>query len=1427
MKILLISCVEKNQKNSLKFCFRKIIDLLFGSIDRNKNTASAHFKIVCDLLFEFNRKGFEKTFLEALHSNKNCWIFMEQINSTCVNQVSVHQFKVLLEISQNLWKENLPKGFYQAMLTLFVKFIALLSFGKNDLKEKTEILLRIISRMSQNFNLYYQQKLQKKNLRGEFFKSIVNIMNLNKEMLFAGEVTEFFKKIKLQFSKDVEKAEKTEIDSQNKSNMKTKSQVEKMFDFLVQNSEKCSFDCIVFEEYIVSVLVLLKGAKFEFSVNFVAQIQAKFLNTHKTPLFCANLALFHLKNSNYDSFLELVTDFTRTEKVQIPIFYSELKRDLTSAQDFIKIITMLKFWKADNYFDMSDIKLKIGEYLSLITCTLNFSLEYPSFKLGSQNELSANFAMLVSKMVKNPQNTSDLFCLLKICWQFLLNNKHTFHFDTFVFKIIQICVQAIDENSSQVKFSKSEIEHLTTEDQSERRELNILTILQKFEMNVNLNLNFNFDQIKQAQLKIFIKLILVIYNINFISKNLRNNLNSIGFEDNENNPTINMIKTSVNYLMLFIENDPNNVFNLLKSLLSQTADELISITINKTIAVSNPKILSRFFDLFIHTFQKLNSLKIPNRTLKICELLSVFLQKLEVSSNNTLTKLLSQLTTSSKLFTQLLTLSDGKFSNSLNTLTSLNQEIFAGKNGFILVFAIITHLTQSTQKISDPFISKFAFKLFKRVQKNESSNIDFSFFQLINTFAKLIYGLKHSLNDVLSFLDNSEKQTLHFLRCLDPQTLERVSGISCQLFLEVIQDKLFLKFNQATLIENDLKNELVEFFLFVILNQIGTKKSSSKKDKDSNSQDPLFTAIKVQFVKRVSDNFLLTVFVELNEKLKNTEIFLPVLTHFLDIILFKFEYAVFSKTIKKNFGLMLNIILNDIIFEMQFTNSQMKKSENKFIKKSLLILNIFAQKNPNLTFKILLKFPNFSQKWFGLIYSIEDISLQLEIYRFLAILSNSKDDLFLNIFNELTQNFLSFSQMNLPKISDDKNLTSNFLSTFLDFFTRLISNFGNMIEPFIKDVLLVSTEVLKVESNASNKIHQLLELMASFVDFRIGFKHIEESVEYAFGNNSLELFEIVSLFTQNTIHKIEFDTFAEKHGTIFSVIEKSINLIFSFTANEQKINALKKTWIEIFWQFAIKCNEIQLKQYFAVFQKNTFKKQNQKQFFLRRNFLMETFMTISEKLGPFSIALYGEIFEFCVEFLNEVNLQDSKKKSHKEKRSSTESDPVLTISTHSYVMKSIELLLKNDKNGFIDSFKFEQLIQPILTNYTNFRFELERPQLLEYFEKSVHPALANLLLLVNDEYKTKSTVLALLKMCLEEEKTSKLLAIVGIKKVVGTLGEGFLVLVNDVVLKLSNLANDVDADVAGEVREVIKLIEEMAGEDVKEMLEREDLNFEA
>ena len=77
------------------------------------------------------------------------------------------------------------------------------------------------------------------------------------------------------------------------------------------------------------------------------------------------------------------------------------------------------------------------------------------------------------------------------------------------------------------------------------------------------------------------------------------------------------------------------------------------------------------------------------------------------------------------------------------------------------------------------------------------------------------------------------------------------------------------------------------------------------------------------------------------------------------------------------------------------------------------------------------------------------------------------------------------------------------------------------------------------------------------------------------------------------------------------------------------------------------------------------------------------------------------------------------------------------VQLHGLVMTSLEALFLNDKAGFVDSIKFEQLVKPISSQISIHRI-CGSGDFIKYAESFIIPALSALFNLLEDEFMVKT-----------------------------------------------------------------------------------------
>ena len=174
----------------------------------------------------------------------------------------------------------------------------------------------------------------------------------------------------------------------------------------------------------------------------------------------------------------------------------------------------------------------------------------------------------------------------------------------------------------------------------------------------------------------------------------------------------------------------------------------------------------------------------------------------------------------------------------------------------------------------------------------------------------------------------------------------------------------------------------------------------------------------------------------------------------------------------------------------------------------------------------------------------------------------------------------------------------------------------------------------------------------------------------------------------------------------------------------------------------------------------------------------------------------------------------SRKPNQSKKRSFTEISPLQTLELDltKRILQTLQSCFRFDKDSFIDSVRFNKLINPIANQLDT----LHHPssEYSDFVKTFVKPTVIALFQLVHDDYKWKDFNYLILSK-LETKEASKKLAVLDILlELVETLRESVLVLINDIMHFLSNTLDDENLEVEKISKQIVLRLEEISGENI-------------
>lgn len=154
-----------------------------------------------------------------------------------------------------------------------------------------------------------------------------------------------------------------------------------------------------------------------------------------------------------------------------------------------------------------------------------------------------------------------------------------------------------------------------------------------------------------------------------------------------------------------------------------------------------------------------------------------------------------------------------------------------------------------------------------------------------------------------------------------------------------------------------------------------------------------------------------------------------------------------------------------------------------------------------------------------------------------------------------------------------------------------------------------------------------------------------------------------------------------------------------------------------------------------------------------------------------------------------------------------------------HVVECLDLCFKHDRNGFVDSTKYDGIMTPLIDQLDAVILQDEQEENLKsYTMEAVAPCLAHLASAVNNDVMWKPLVQNIFIKTRNTNPAVRLAALRSIELCFSTVGEDFLAVLPDSLPFLSELMEDEDPEVEGVTHRLIKYIEDVLGESVESYL---------
>jgi hypothetical protein len=1306
-------------------------------------------------------------------------------------------FEFLKLAACHLNPRSLQKGFWQTTIGLLGKLMGVLELKGDDRLLKVQILGETLVTLGKVFESFAKDKLGKATPKVDALLNVGRFLATNLAGLAKLDAAHFAKRAKSLLAAPIAVSKEDPVPRNS------------VLAVLVDLA--CSMiDKPAGPEFAATLL----SAFAEFGDDLVHPLLAKVAGlqpavSQKIDLK-ASLAKYHLRKSRFDEFVNLLT-LESPEKSSLPEMMGAIRTDFDNAPAIVRLTVILPAWFGSHSAILAGVRLTPTELFCSSVLLFDLSLAGKPVALQGLPDLAADFEAELARKTPDPKTLRTVFCILRASWDFLQATDGPSPTSEFALRLVRASLDHLKAHADGWKFKTFSLAE-TSVAESDGAMLVVQELRSRLGVSPKLEAQVQFCRIQGPVLKVSICEFLPDLDVG-----LPQFLQKWTFltsrqptEDDGGQPWAVPFKLVLRQAMFVAPKEPTKAFSAICR-----AFEVVGSALSK-LGTSDERqaSLARFTSLAIEILDELRGSSVQNKFLKWLELAVLLLSILDSAFGCQFAKAVDQLRTKQRLVFGLTTSAAAPASSLLGLFDRLLQGGQEAEDASLAGLAMAVHLAVSTESVPESVLGRLVFKTLVRPAHPEARK---SPVKIIGVLSKVHFGAGSNLSEMAADLTPAEKQATHFLRHQPPAKRLRASKILASLFSEFLADPSFLEALRAANEDIEEVAWASDFLLFLLLN----RSSEKRKGPSEPSASDVFVELESLVVRFCPLASLLACFGHAATHLQGKTIRMPFLSHLLGLLSRKLEQSGVASANRPSIDAFLSVLAGEVLADVTVETAPPESVEHRVARKSVAVIEELGRANPNLALDALLSNRPVLDSILGVGQAIGDLRTSLAGFRLVFRLARCKGDRFLGVLNEVTQSFLSLCQVRVPEMAVDPDLAETVASSFLECLGHLLHGWGSMLEPFLKDILFLTAEVQRLLPGRRTAISELVGGMAASLEFRVVLRHVKEVLEFCSSNAAPGLFEMVSQLTLQTIPSLDADTFREKGAVIFGVIQQAIELVLNPSLSDCKSRDLRALWTKVFEGFALKCSETQLSRYFGTLLKARSKQQSSRQGRSRQAFCAQILRGLVLRLGPFASLLFQEALGFCVDYLNAVNGEAHSRSSH-----GLGSEVQELLQGHSDLLLAIRHMGSSGASGWLDDFKFDQLSRPLVGHFRELRFGLDKPALIHHFDEGVCPALASLVQAAAHEYKTKAVVTALLSTLRSADKPTKLLTLRGLAAILGLLQEAFLPCLHETVLQVSGLTDDLDDEVASEARKFVAQVEELAGENVKALLENDDINFD-
>ncbi|KAL4455121.1 hypothetical protein ABPG74_006503 [Tetrahymena malaccensis] len=445
------------------------------------------------------------------------------------------------------------------------------------------------------------------------------------------------------------------------------------------------------------------------------------------------------------------------------------------------------------------------------------------------------------------------------------------------------------------------------------------------------------------------------------------------------------------------------------------------------------------------------------------------------------------------------------------------------------------------------------------------------------------------------------------------------------------------------------------------------------------------------------------------------------------------------------------------------------------------------------------------------------------------------------VFDQQNLEVNIFSQPQYFKHQDSivKNLDGLF-TLVVRSIENLILCLKNLISPYLSFISLTILS-FSARSTLNQPLNEFINKLSTLLESRVLLECILLPHTETCQQISPQAVELYTHLLEKTFQQIDSDTL----DAFLQEIYKKIFLSLDYTRKQfinkelyvpETVDLVEDAQVKSVAALVIKTNEIQLRKFFmniVTWSERIFQESECGYHFMeyRKIVLLKIVFQLSETMTSLFTPFFNFIFETQLNQFNSfskvysvqspLDLMQQNASLNKKRKREDNNDENTNI-YHQLALKLTELNLaslkscfQNDKEEFIDTTRFQNLIEPLLSIYDAFYFNAYSDY-LAFIDAHLVPTIISLFQLLKEDYKWKTLNYNLLLKTRSENSKIRLAILKTLEKILETFGERYMILVNDILPFISETLDDLDPEVERISKSIVIKLEEISGENIRE-----------